>query len=146
MDLFAREQVNVVQKPANVPLVIHKTLQKDFSNLTGDQDMDLRDGQVLQAILVIPPDDNLVNSVSIVQDGIKYLRASEPWTTLQEENKADFELNNPSTGWAVVNFDVFGDGSQALRTKDMDTLQLRLNVNSQASGMVRVVLLGIQAA
>ncbi len=148
--IYAREQVNVGQKPANVPLVIHKTLQADLSLKTGDQDIDIRDGQVLQALLVIPDaattPDSLINSVSIVQDGIKFLRAAEPWGDLREENKADFELDDVQTKWAVVNFDVFGDGSQALRTKDMDTLQLRLNVNSQANGTVRLVLLGIQAA
>ncbi len=143
LEIFAREVINEGQTVGRIPLVIQKTISKDLQNVAGEQPIDLLDGNVIQAILIVPSSPTLINSISVLQDGTKTHRAKEPYDALREENKADFELDSIQSDFVVVNFDVFGDGSQALRTKGMDTLELILNTNAEATGKVELVIVEI---
>jgi hypothetical protein len=143
VEIFAREIVNEGQQVARLPLVIRKTVSKDLQNVSGEQSIDLLDGNVVQAVLIIPSSPTLIKSLTVRQDGIKLHRAAEPYDALREENKTDFEFDNIQSDFVVLNFDVYGDGSQALRTKGMDTLELVLNTNSEANGKVELVIVEI---
>lgn len=143
VEIFAKEVINEGQSVGKIPLVIRKSLVKDLQNLAGEQSIDLLDGNILQAILVVPSSGTLIKTLSVKQDGIKFWRAAEPYDALREENKAEFELDEAPTDFAVVNFDYFGDGSQSLRTKGMDTLELILDTNSEPTGKVELIVLEI---
>lgn len=144
--IYAREIINEGQDVGKVPLIVRKTVYKDLQSVEGETGIDIRDGQVIQAILLVPSSPTLLRSVSVIQDGVKFHRTREPWDQLREENRADFEMDETPMDWAVVNFDVFGDGSQALRTKGMDTLELVVNTNPEANGSLTMVVLEVQAS
>lgn len=143
LEIFAREIVNEDQQVAKLPLVVRKTITKDLSNVSGEQSIDLLDGSVLQAVLILPSSPTLIKTITVRQDGIKMHRAAEPYDALREENKADFEFDAIQSDFAILNFDVYGDGSQSLRTKGMDTLELVLNTNAEAGGKVELVIVEI---
>lgn len=139
----SKEVINAGQSPANVPLVVHKVIEKDLVSLTGDQPIDIRDGNRIQALIVIPSSTTLLNHLTVMQDGIKPWRHQDPYAVIQEENRADFELDATPTDFAVINFDQ-GDGVP-LDSKQTDTLELIANINSEASGKVRVLVIEQQA-
>jgi hypothetical protein len=143
VDIQARETLNEGQDIGDVPLVLHKTTIKDVANKSGEVTIDLRTGNVLQAALVIPSSTSLINHIDILQDGTKYHRKKEIWDDLREDNKLEFELDNAPSDWAVLNFDAFGEGSQALRTKQMESLDLVADINSESDGEIRVVTVEI---
>lgn len=143
--LQLREVINEGQDPANVPLIVTKTISKGMDEVTGEIPVDIRDGNTIQAVLVVPSDPTLINHVSVLQDGVKHHRKEENYDELREENKADFELDAAQTDFAVINFDAFGDGSQSLNTAAMDTLELIFDVDSVADGKVELVLVEVQA-
>lgn len=143
LQIFAREVINEGQTVGRLPLVIRKTVTKDLANVSGEQSIDLLDGNVIAALLIVPSSSTLIKSISVKQDGIKYHRAAEPYEDLREENKADFEFDAAQSDYVILNFDVFGDGSQSLRTKGMDTLELLLDTNSEANGKVELVIVEI---
>jgi hypothetical protein len=143
LEIYAREVINEGQAVGKLPLYITKTVTKDLKDVSGEQSLDLLDGNILQAILIVPSSPTLIKTVSIRQDGIKFHRAAEPYDALREENKADFEWDDVQADFVVVNFDVFGDGSQSLATKGMDTLELVFDTNSEPDGKVELVLVEI---
>lgn len=144
--IYSREIINEGQDVGKLPLVVRKTVVKDLQNIDGETAIDIRDGQIIQAILLVPSSPTLIRRVSIVQDGVKYHRTKEPWDQLREENRADFEMDAVPSSWAVLNLDTFGDGSQALRTKAMDTLELVVETNPEANGVLALVVLEVQSA
>lgn len=143
--IHSREVINEGQDVGRIPLVVRKTVHKELQNVSGESAIDIRDGQVIQAILIKPSSPTLLNHVSVIQDGVKFHRTREPWDQLREENRADFEMDAAPVEWAVLNFDAFGDGSQALRTKPMDTLELIVDTNAEADGALEMVVLEVQA-
>jgi hypothetical protein len=138
VEIRRTEELNVGQPVKGIPLVLRKTLTVDAGGKT-EAKADLRSGNILQAILIVPSDPNLIQSVSVVQDGVKYHLAPEAWADLQEENKADFELDAVQTDFAVLNFDKFGEGSQALRTAGMNTLEFIFATANIAGATIRLV-------
>ena len=122
VEIRRMEELNVGQPVKGIPLHLRKTLVIDAGGKT-ECKADLRSGNILQAVLIVPSDPALIQSVSVVQDGVKYHIAAEAWVDLREENKADFELDAVQDDFGVINFDKFGDGSQALRTGGMNTLE-----------------------
>jgi hypothetical protein len=143
--LHSREVINEGQDVGRIPIVVRKTVHKDLQNIQGETAIDIRDGQVIQAILIRPSSQTLLKHVSVIQDGVKFHRTREPWDQLREENRADFEMDAAPVEWAVLNFDSFGDGSQALRTKPMDTLELVVDTNAEPDGALELVVLEVQA-
>lgn len=141
-------ELNEGQTIQNSPLTLRKTQVVDAGGKT-EVKADLRSGNVLQAVLVVPLDasgdelDSLITSVTVEQDGVKHHIAAEAWADLQEENKADFELDALPSGWAIVNFDKFGDGSQALRTGSMNTLEFIFQTDNVAGATIRLVPLEV---
>lgn len=144
VDIHRLEEINEGQSVSGIPLILHKTVNVGASSVTSVE-KDVRSGNVLQGVLVIPldangdPTDSLVETVTVLQDGVKFHLAEEPWDSLREDNKADFELDALPTGWAIVNFDKFGDGSQALRTAEMNTLEFQFALTSTADASIRLV-------
>lgn len=143
VDIQARETLNQGQEIGDVPLVLHKTKTKNVADTDGEIEIDLRTGNVLQAVLVVPSSGTLVNHVDVLQDGTKYHRKKEIWDDLREDNKLEFELDALPSGWATLNFDAFGEGSQALRTRQMESLDLVADINSEANAEIRVVTVEI---
>lgn len=143
VDIVRMEELNVGQATDGIPLVLRKTQSIGASSTTAPDRKDIRSGNVLQAIVIIPSSTTLISTVSVIQDGVKYHVAAESWADLREENKADFELDAVQTDFAVINFDKFGDGSQALRTMDMNTLELEFVTASEAGGSIRLVLIEV---
>lgn len=138
VEIRRMEELNYGQPVKGIPLVLRKTLTVDAGGKT-EAKADLRSGNVLQAVLIIPSDPALIQTFSVVQDGVKYHLTSEVWNDLLEENKADFELDNVQTDFAVVNFDKLGDGSQALRTGGMNTLEFIFATANIAGATIRIV-------
>lgn len=143
VDIVRMEELNVGQETAGIPLVLRKTQTIGVNSTTAPDRKDIRSGNVLQAVLIVPSSTTLIQSVSVIQDGTKYHIAAESWADLREENKADFELDGIQTDFAVINFDKFGDGSQALRTANMNTLELEFTTASEAGGSIRLVLIEV---
>lgn len=144
-DIVRMEEVNTGQPVKGIPLVLRKSITADAGGKT-EVKVDVRSGNVLQAVMIVPSSSTLITDVSVVQDGIKYHLSKEEWATLREENKADFELDAIQSDFAVINFDKFGDGSQALRTAEMNTLELVFTVANEASQTIRVVPIEVAAA
>ena len=138
VDIRRLEELNVGQEVKGIPLVYRKTMTVDAAGKS-EAKADLRSGNVLQAILIVPSDPALIQSVSVIQDGVKYHLGAESWADLREENKADFELDNVQDDFAVINFDKLGDGSQALRTGGMNTLEFVFATAVIAGASIRLV-------
>jgi hypothetical protein len=138
VEIRRMEELNEGQPVKGIPLALRKTLTVDAGGKT-EARADLRSGNILQAVVIIPSDPSLISTFSVVQDGVKYHLASENWNDLLEENKADFELDNVQTDFAVVNFDTFGEGSQALRTGGMNTLEFIFAIANIAGANIRIV-------
>lgn len=138
--LRALEEVNEGQPVGGMPLYLRKThvLQ---ANSVGEVKHDLNTGNIVQAVLVVPSSATLIQSVSVLQDGIKQHITPETWADLREENKADFELDAVQADFGVLNFDLFGEGSQAIRTDGMDTLELIFATAAEASQTIRIVVI-----
>jgi hypothetical protein len=132
------EEINVGQPIKGIPLILRKSITVDASGKS-EVKADLRSGNILQAVLIVPSDPALIQSLSVVQDGVKSHLAREDWRELQEDNKADFELASVQSDFAVLNFDAFGEGSQALRTAGMNTLEVIFATNNIAGATIRLV-------
>lgn len=145
LEVARLEELNEGQSVAGIPLVLRKTVTLGASSVT-EAKVDVRSGNILQAVMIVPSSTTLITDVSVIQDGVKYHVAAEAWADLREENKADFELDALQTDFAVVNFDKLGDGSQALRTGPMNTLEFRFTTASEAGGSIRLVPIEVAAA
>jgi hypothetical protein len=138
VDVTRMEELNVGQDVKGIPLVVRKSITAAANSIT-EVKVDLRSGNVLQAVMIVPSSSTLIQSVSVIQDGVKYHLTAEAWADLREDNKADFELDALPSDFAVINFDKFGDGSQALRTGPMNTLEFVFATASEASQSIRLV-------
>lgn len=138
--LRALEEVNEGQPVGGMPLYLRKTYVLQANNVS-EVKHDLNSGNIVQAVLVVPSSSTLITSASVLQDGIKHHSTPDTWADLREENKADFELAAVQTDFAIVNFDVFGEGSQAARTDGMDTLELVFATAAEASQTIRIVVI-----
>lgn len=138
--LRALEEVNQGQPAAMPPLFLRKTYTLDAGSKT-EVKHDLQTGNIVHAVVVVPSSSTLIQSASVVQDGIKTHITPETWADLREENKADFELDAVQSDFGVLNFDLFGEGSQALRTDGMDTLELVFATASEAGQSIRIVVI-----
>jgi hypothetical protein len=138
VEIRRMEELNVGQPVKGIPLILRKTLTADAGGKT-EVKADLRSGNILQGAIVIPSDPALIQNFSVVQDGVKYHIAAEIWADLLEENKADFEFDNVQTDFAIVYFDKLGDGSQALRTGGMNTLEFIFATANIAGATIRIV-------
>ncbi|MHB8633021.1 MAG: hypothetical protein ACYDBQ_03505 [Thermoplasmatota archaeon] len=145
LEIKRLEELNVGQPVKGIPLVLRKT-QVVQANAVTNVRQDIRSGNVLQAVLIIPSSSTLIQAIDVVQDGVKYHLAGETWGDLREENKADFELDVLQADFGVVNFDKFGNGTQALRTAEMNTLEFVFTTNSEANGTIRLVPIEIATA
>jgi hypothetical protein len=145
VEIRRTEELNVGQPIKGIPLVLRKTLTVDAGGKT-EAKADLRSGNILQAVLIVPSDPALIQSLQVVQDGVKAHVAPEAWADLLEENKADFELDSVQTDFAVINFDRFGEGSQALRTTEMNTLEFIFATANIAGATIRLVTVEVAAA
>jgi hypothetical protein len=138
VEIRRMEELNTGQPIQGLPLLLRKTITVDAGGKT-EVRADLRSGNILQAVLIVPSDPNLIQTLNVVQDGVKYHLAAEPWDDLREENKADYELDAIQGDFAVLNFDKYADGSQALRTAGMNTLELIFVTTSIAGATIRLV-------
>jgi hypothetical protein len=138
VEIRRMEELNVGQPVKGIPLILRKTLTVDAGGKT-EARADLRSGNILQGAIVIPSDPALIQSFSVVQDGVKYHIASESWADLLEENKADFEFDAVQTDFAIVYFDKLGEGSQALRTAGMNTLEFIFATANIGGATIRIV-------
>ena len=138
VEIRRMEELNVGQPVKGIPLTLRKTLVVDAAGKT-EAKADLRSGNILQACIIIPSDPALIQSFSVIQDGVKYHIAAEGWGDLREENKADFEFDDVQADYAVVMFDKFGDGSQALRTGGMNTLEFVFAIANIAGATIQIV-------
>ncbi len=138
VEIRRMEELNVGQAVKGIPLTLRKTLVVDAAGKT-EAKADLRSGNILQACIIVPSDPALIQSFSVIQDGVKYHIAAEGWGDLREENKADFEFDDVQADYAVVMFDKFGDGSQALRTGGMNTLEFVFAIANIAGATIQIV-------
>ncbi|MEA3203848.1 MAG: hypothetical protein QOI63_1528, partial [Thermoplasmata archaeon] len=64
------EEINVGQPVKGIPLTLHKTITVDAGGKS-EAKADLRSGNVLNMVLIVPSDPALIQSVTVVQDGVK---------------------------------------------------------------------------